>query len=241
MPKIFISHSSQDRAFIEHTLLPLLRENGLQTWFSSHSIPSASDWEKTIRAALQECDWFLVVLSAQAIASEWVQAEVHWALDHRKDRFVSIIISDCTPSDLHLKLIRYQHVDFRRDHADAIGRLLSVWSIGTEPSATVELECREPGKPAARTVALRIQDSARIGRGLNCELVVESPLVSRSHALLKFSHRDRRLWISDSGSANGVIVNDQPITEPAVLAAGDTVVLGNVHITVVRITTAPTL
>jgi len=234
MAKVFISHSSKDKVFITTTLLPILNESGIGTWYSSENIPSSSDWEKTIRAALRDCDWFLVVLSPHALESEWVQAEVHWALNNRKDRFVSIVVADCNPSDLHLKLIRYQHIDFRERSTEAVAQLLALWAAEVVPAIELELECFEHESLTARTFSLRVVDAATIGRSSSCDVVLSSSAVSRCHAFLKFSHRDFRVWISD-GSANGVYVNARRITKATVLNVGDTLEIGDTRLVIRRI------
>jgi hypothetical protein len=124
---VFVSHASADRELVREQIVELLHSHGIETWFASHDIPSGAVWEKTIRAALRDCDWFLVALTPAAITSDWVHAEVDWAVENRKDRLVPVILQECNPSDLHLKLNRFQHVDFRNDPADARLRLLSKW------------------------------------------------------------------------------------------------------------------
>jgi len=54
---------------------------------------------------------------------------VLWALEKRKERVVPVMIETCNPADLHLKLLRIQHVDFRHDRQTAKRRLLQIWGI----------------------------------------------------------------------------------------------------------------
>ena len=63
-----------------------------------------------------------------------------------------------------------------------------------------------------------------------CEIVLPDPEVSRRHAALRAAGAD--VAIEDLGSLNGTFVNDRRIDEPTVLAAGDSVRLGN---TVLRV------
>jgi hypothetical protein len=126
-PRVFISHSSQDRAFVEEHIVGLLRESGIDIWYSPEDIHTSARWEQKIREGLNGCDWFLVVLSPRSVASEWVQGEVHWAMQRRKDRIVPVLIDDCDPGELHLMLELVQHVDFRREPEQARRKLLAVW------------------------------------------------------------------------------------------------------------------
>lgn len=70
-----------------------------------------------------------------------------------------------------------------------------------------------------------------VGRGLDNDIVVGAPEISRRHAVIA---RDREgISIRDLGSANGTYVNGQAVTEePAKLRPGDQVVLGDVAFTI---------
>jgi hypothetical protein len=62
-----------------------------------------------------------------------------------------------------------------------------------------------------------------IGRGLDNDLVIDDPRVSRHHAQITFRHS--HYLLRDLRSTNGTFVNNQPV-EAVVLAAGDVVSLG---------------
>jgi predicted component of type VI protein secretion system len=62
-----------------------------------------------------------------------------------------------------------------------------------------------------------------IGRGLDNDLVIDDPRVSRHHAQVTFRHS--HYLLRDLRSTNGTFVNDQPI-EAVVLASGDIVSIG---------------
>ena len=129
MPKVFISHSSLDRVFAEQELVPLLEGHGVETWYSRDDIRAATDWEASIREALKRCDWFLVVLSPNAAGSDWVRAEVDWAMENRKDHIVPLQIGKCDPSRIHLRLRTIQHVEYQAGLRESRERLLKVWGI----------------------------------------------------------------------------------------------------------------
>ena len=112
--KLFISFSSSDLDFVQHQLAPALREAGHKPWFSKVSIRPSDEWERSILAALRDCDWFLVVMSPNALKSKWVQLEVHWATEHREGRILPIMLERCDPWQLHMKLGNLQHVNCTR-------------------------------------------------------------------------------------------------------------------------------
>ena len=62
-----------------------------------------------------------------------------------------------------------------------------------------------------------------IGRGLDNDLVIDDPRVSRHHAQITFRHG--HYLLRDQRSTNGTFVNNQPI-ETVVLASGDRVSFG---------------
>lgn len=62
-----------------------------------------------------------------------------------------------------------------------------------------------------------------IGRGLDNDLVIDDPRVSRHHAQITFRHG--HYLLRDQRSTNGTFVNNQPV-ETVVLASGDRVSLG---------------
>jgi hypothetical protein len=130
VPRVFISHSTKDRTFVEEQILPLLQTHGLRVWYCQDHLLPGKHLDQAIRAALEECEWFLVVVSKNSAASDGVQEEVDWALNHRRkeDRIIPICIDDTTPDALKLRFARLLYVDFR-DVADARKKLLSTWGI----------------------------------------------------------------------------------------------------------------
>src|SRR5438067_3261439 len=50
----------------------------------------------------------------------------------------------------------------------------------------------------------------RIGRGLDCDIILADPLASRVHAIVFFQEG---WWVRDAGSRNGTFVNEQKIDE----------------------------
>jgi hypothetical protein len=75
-----------------------------------------------------------------------------------------------------------------------------------------------------------------LGRGLDNDVVIDHPRVSRHHAQLR--QREGQWWLIDLSSANGTAVNDQPISE-AILHPGDVISLAGVEIRLERQMFAP--
>jgi pSer/pThr/pTyr-binding forkhead associated (FHA) protein len=63
-----------------------------------------------------------------------------------------------------------------------------------------------------------------IGRGDACSIRVTDPGVSREHARV-FLHNGA-VWVQDTGSRNGLLVNGKRLARPKQLGIGDRVVVG---------------
>lgn len=129
MPKVFVSHATQDREFVQRQIVAVLRSHGIDTWYAEENIRTAEEWERAIVKGLEQCDWFLVVMSSRSAESPWVRAEVHWAMSHRPGRVVPVVMDDCNLVDFHLRMPCLQHIrmDFRGVTAQAREKLLAVF------------------------------------------------------------------------------------------------------------------
>ncbi|MBM3240019.1 toll/interleukin-1 receptor domain-containing protein [Candidatus Poribacteria bacterium] len=105
--EVFLSHSSLDRDFVTNLANVLgsltddfvlrLRHHGVPVWYSQTNIMGAQQWHDEIGAALRRCDWFLLVLSRNSVASMWVKRELIFALQQNRfeNRIVPLLYQDC--------------------------------------------------------------------------------------------------------------------------------------------------
>ncbi len=119
-------------------LAELLRAHGVPVWFAPTNILGAQQWHDEIGAALFRCDWFMVLLSPDAVSSKWVKRELLFAL--RKDRYNDHIVSaryrDCDYEKLlSWTLPEFQMVDFSGDFAAGCRQLLRIWGLGLRTGA----------------------------------------------------------------------------------------------------------
>lgn len=77
-PKVFVSYAQSDRKSVE-VLVDTLKEHGLDIWTDSDIAPG-QDWQQEIEKALDQASVFLLVLSADAMASPWQNMELGMAL-----------------------------------------------------------------------------------------------------------------------------------------------------------------
>jgi hypothetical protein len=252
MQRIFISYSSKDVGFVLAHLKPLFDDAGMIAWCSATDIPMGADWERQIRTALAQADWFVVVLSPDSQQSEWVQSETHWALEHMRGRVIPVMARGCDPCELHLRLGTIQYVDFRTDPAQAAVRLLALISGETQqpdaatlapPSAaglertTIIRETRQadlkllvelPNTPAVERL-IHINKSVTIGRADDADLQIADACVSRKHARITVilpPDQGHFVTVTDLDSANGTFVNQRRILSEQRIEVGDLIEMG---------------
>jgi hypothetical protein len=114
--QVFLSHSSKDRKFVLR-LARTLKRHGIPYWYSATHIAIARQWHDEIGKALRRCDWFLVVLTPDAVKSDWVKRELLFALNDNRynQRIIPLLLKNCNSSDLSWTLPSFQFADFRRD------------------------------------------------------------------------------------------------------------------------------
>jgi formylglycine-generating enzyme required for sulfatase activity len=154
MPRVFISHATADRDFIEREIIPLLQRNGVETWYARDDIGAADEWERTILQGLRSCDYFLVVMSPQSARSRWVKREVDWAFHKGEKPVVPVLLADCDSDDFHIGLAGIQHVDYRHDLETARSRLLAFFAPPAPPKTEVP-----PGAASSPTAPPELTNS----------------------------------------------------------------------------------
>lgn len=76
---VFISHATADDAFVKE-LREALEARGLRTWVDSRELRGGDTLTPTIEQAIETARQFIVVVSLDALGSDWVQQEVKQAL-----------------------------------------------------------------------------------------------------------------------------------------------------------------
>ena len=108
-----------------------LTRHGVPVFFSPENIMGAQQWQNEILSALKRCDWFVVILSPNAINSMWVKREVAYALQDRRyeDRIIPLKFIDCALESLQW-LTLFQMINFGGDFRSGCRELLRIWGIG---------------------------------------------------------------------------------------------------------------
>ncbi len=95
MGYIFISYSRKDQDYA-HRLATMLINSGFDVWLDA-KIDYGDNWERTIFEAIDKCEVFIVLMSPDAYASDWVQRECHHAEKRQKKPFPILLAGEEFP------------------------------------------------------------------------------------------------------------------------------------------------
>ena len=78
--------------------------------------------------------------------------------------------------------------------------------------------------PDGKARSVKLAASMTIGRGTECELLIDDTYASSQHARL--FGKNGTWYVEDLGSTNGTYVNDQKLASPAMVQQGDRIRVG---------------
>ena len=133
MQQIFISYSRKDIDFARK-LAGDLEKAGYDVWWDLTDLRGGDDWVRVIPAAIESSLYFIVVLSPNSAASDWVAKEYTQALNLRK----KIIPIQLEPGPVPFALNTINFVNFSSgEYEDRFKELLSSLGFtGTPPVVT---------------------------------------------------------------------------------------------------------
>jgi len=138
MPSIFLSHTSCDKPFVEK-LARDLKRIGVNVWFDKWEIKVGESITWKIEQGIRENEYLGIVLSPEALNSEWVKSELGsaWAkqMRIRKVIVLPILYRDC---DVPLFLADRRYADFRNDYQNGFKELAG--ALGISETETISLE-----------------------------------------------------------------------------------------------------
>lgn len=116
MPSLFLSHSSIDKPFVEKLAKDIQRV-GVRVWFDKWEIKVGESLTWKIEEGLQANDYLGIVLSPEALNSEWVKSELSAAwcrqMNTRKIIVLPIMYRNC---NIPLFLADRKYADFRTNY-----------------------------------------------------------------------------------------------------------------------------
>lgn len=123
--KVFICHSSKDKATFVTPLAKLLRQKGIEIWYDEFSIARGDFIDENIHSGLKDSKGGIVVVSKEFIALKpnkrnWINEELYVLLHNKKvnDGFLIPIFYDISRNELpeeYKPLSNIQGFDFKKD------------------------------------------------------------------------------------------------------------------------------
>ena len=86
--KVFISHAHSDER-LAHKVAAILEQAGLEVWDAKREIMPGDNWAQEVSNALQESEAMIVLLTPDAVQSQWMRWEMRWEIEYAltKKRF----------------------------------------------------------------------------------------------------------------------------------------------------------
>ncbi|HOU96514.1 MAG TPA: TIR domain-containing protein [Bacteroidales bacterium] len=131
MTKVFISHSYQDKKFVNQ-LTTRLREDGIQVWTNEKELAVGDNIQEKISDAIKKTDYFIVVLSKNSTNSNWVNFELSATrlkeISQEQNIILPVLIEDCEiPFSLRDRL----YSDFRQSFEEGYFKLINALKTQT--------------------------------------------------------------------------------------------------------------
>jgi CheY-like chemotaxis protein len=125
IPRIFISYSSDDRAFAKE-LASSMHKHGFQVWYDEWEIHVGDAIIQKIESGIVESSYLVIVLSPASVSSRWVREELDSAITSQitdyRIRVLPALKDDCAiPPFLKSK----KYADFRHDFTEGFVQLIN--------------------------------------------------------------------------------------------------------------------
>ena len=127
--RVFVSHSHHDNDYCRE-FVRALREQGHQVWYDEHNLGWGA-LRATIEKEMPQCQHFIAIFSPDAVASDWVNAEIDAALDLLKEGVLEtitfVVARECV---VPLLLRRWKRIEGRNSASipaqEAAGRAAAI-------------------------------------------------------------------------------------------------------------------
>jgi hypothetical protein len=150
MTRIFISYSSQDAAFAD-TYYRILLQRDHEVWMDRAELKGGQEWVHIIQDRIRWSDAMIVLWSANALRSTWVEMEMTYAHTLKK-KIIPVLIDDTSPQE-HMIINARQVIDARGAAAEIIVNQIEESIAGdnrrpiTTRSAPVAADVSVSGQP----------------------------------------------------------------------------------------------
>ena len=107
-PYIFISYSHKDRDEAVK-VIRLLQRNRYRVWYDE-GIDPGTEWDDNIAGHINQCEYFLVLISPNSVTSSNCKDEIKYAMDLDKPRALVYLTDTQLPAAMQMRLGRLQAV-----------------------------------------------------------------------------------------------------------------------------------
>ncbi len=165
MTQVFISYSRKDIKFVKR-LAEDLNAAGFTVWYDLSGLDGGTTWGSEIQSAIENSQFFLVVLSPNALASKWVQREFLFA----ENCNLKVIPLQYLPCRLPMWMLDLQLIDLQgKNYAPNFERLLKALGapvVAVEPLEKDKTEAEKQAREVAQEQEKRLKDEElkRTGR-----------------------------------------------------------------------------
>jgi hypothetical protein len=130
MDHIFISYAHQDANSVAELLYARLVGCGFSVWKDDHSLAPGAAFVREISKAVSEREYFLVLLSAEALKSDWVQKEIDMAIVANR-KVIPVLLQDLV-LPAHLATLQYLQMKDGVNDWLALHKLVDCLSSGKD-------------------------------------------------------------------------------------------------------------
>jgi formylglycine-generating enzyme required for sulfatase activity len=155
MTQVFISYSRKDLAFVQR-LATDLQNAGLDVWWDLSGTKGGDEWERKIGHAIEQSQYFIVVLTPDSVESRWVTRE-YLKADEMGLKIIPLIYKLCkTP----LTLQDRQKIDVEGNYSVCLLKVLS--ALNVNPGGALQLESPATPSPIMNSFIIPADDNRLI-------------------------------------------------------------------------------
>jgi sugar/nucleoside kinase (ribokinase family) len=92
-PIVFASHSRKDKALVQR-FIKMFEDIDVTFWVDEIEIHLGGEIRQAIESGIRSCDIFLIFVTPDSLASNWVQDELAWAKTHGV-RVIPVVLANC--------------------------------------------------------------------------------------------------------------------------------------------------
>ena len=138
MPNLFLSHTNIDKPFVEK-LAKDLKRIGVNVWFDKWEIQVGDSITWKIEEGIRANEYLGIVLSPEALQSEWVRSELGAAwVKQMRDKKISVLPILYRACDIPLFLADRKYANFQNNYQNGLEELAAV--LGVKNTATISAD-----------------------------------------------------------------------------------------------------